>query len=251
MSTVPIKGESYRIIFPILDADGDLVSGATGLDSERSIDGGLFADCMNEATEIASSGMYSLDLTADEMNGDVITVIVKSAEGKTTPIVLYTSGASGLPSNVLAVDTAAVSAIQAGLATSAEVGAVDALIDSLMGAGWTDETLVALKSAIDAKLDADDYTAPDNQTIAEIVDKIETGSGSVARTYQVTDEATGAGIPAVFVTVTGDLFGQTIVASGYTDSQGKVTFHLDPGTYYIWRRHSGYTFSDPDQEIVE
>lgn len=89
---VPIKNTAYRVYLPILDADGDLVSGATGLDSEISKDGGTFADCTNEATEIAtSSGMYYLDLTSTEMNADAVCIIVKttSSGAKTTPIVLY------------------------------------------------------------------------------------------------------------------------------------------------------------------
>lgn len=85
-----IYGAHNRLVFPILDADGDLVTGASSLDSEVSIDNGTFADCTNEATEIAtSSGMYSLDLTGAECTGKVIAVIVKSASGKTTPFVLY------------------------------------------------------------------------------------------------------------------------------------------------------------------
>ena len=89
---IPQKNVAYRVTFPILDADGDLVTGATGLDSEVSKDGGTFADCTNEATEIAtSSGMYFLDLTSTEMNADCVAIIVKtsSAGAKTTPIVLY------------------------------------------------------------------------------------------------------------------------------------------------------------------
>lgn len=89
---VPRKNVAYRVTFPILDADGDLVTGATALDSEVSIDGGTFADCTNEATEIATgSGVYYLDLTAGEMNGDTVAVIVKTstAGAKTTTIVMY------------------------------------------------------------------------------------------------------------------------------------------------------------------
>lgn len=89
---VPRKNVAFRLYFPILDADGDLVTGAAGLDSEVSIDGGTFADCTNEATEIAtSSGMYFLDLVQAEMNGDAICLIVKTSTvgAKTTPIVLY------------------------------------------------------------------------------------------------------------------------------------------------------------------
>lgn len=89
---VPRKNTAFRVTFPILDADGDLVTGAASLDSEVSIDGAAFADATAEATEIASaSGVYYLDLTAGEMNGDTIAVIVKTATAgaKTTPIIIY------------------------------------------------------------------------------------------------------------------------------------------------------------------
>ena len=60
-----VRGAAFTAVFPILDADGDLVTGAAGLDSEVSKDLGTFADCTNEATELAtSSGMYYLTLTA-------------------------------------------------------------------------------------------------------------------------------------------------------------------------------------------
>lgn len=89
---VPRKNVAYRVTFPILDADGDLVTGAAGLDSEVSKDGGTFADCTSEATEIAtSSGVYFLDLTATEMNADTVAIIVKTSTSgaKTTTIVMY------------------------------------------------------------------------------------------------------------------------------------------------------------------
>ena len=89
---IPRKNTAYRAVFPILDADGDLVTGAAGLDSEVSKDQGTFADCTNEATEIAtSSGMYYLDLTSTEMNADCVAVIVKTSTSgaKTTCLVLY------------------------------------------------------------------------------------------------------------------------------------------------------------------
>jgi hypothetical protein len=100
---VPRKNTAYRITFPIFDADGDLVTGATGLDSEVSKDGGTFTDCTNEATEIAtSSGMYYLDLTSTEMNADTVAVIVKtsSSGAKTTPIVMYPQEAGDIQVNV-------------------------------------------------------------------------------------------------------------------------------------------------------
>jgi len=103
---IPVKGQAYRVTFPILDADGDLVSGAADLDSEVSKDGGAFTDCTNEATEIAtSSGIYYLDLTADEKNADTVTVVVKtsSSGAKTTSMVLYPAEDVDIPVNVKAV----------------------------------------------------------------------------------------------------------------------------------------------------
>src|SRR3990167_2434073 len=76
-----------RIKFPIFDADGDLVTGATALDSEISKDQGAFADCVNEAVEIGSSGLYYLDLTSAECTAKSIDIVVKTttAGAKTTP----------------------------------------------------------------------------------------------------------------------------------------------------------------------
>lgn len=99
---VPIRAAAYRVTFPILDADGDLVTGAAALDSEFSEDGAAFGDCTNEATEIATaSGLYYLDLVNTEMDGDTVAVIIKTSTSgaKTTPIVMYPQGATN-PINV-------------------------------------------------------------------------------------------------------------------------------------------------------
>ena len=109
---VPIKNTAFRAVFPLLDADGDLVTGATGLDSEVSQDQGTFADCTNEATEIAtSSGMYYLDLTSTEMNADCVAVIVKTSTSgaKTTVLVFYPVEAGDIDVDVTAWNGTAVS----------------------------------------------------------------------------------------------------------------------------------------------
>lgn len=86
----PIKNKAFRVTFPLIDSTGALKTAAGSLDSEISKDAGTFADCTNEATEIAtSSGMYYLDLTATEMNADTVAIIVKSAGALTQPLVIY------------------------------------------------------------------------------------------------------------------------------------------------------------------
>jgi len=78
------------------------------------------------------------------------------------------------------------------------------------------------------------------------------GTGSIKVDYYVfTNEIAETGaIANVSTWVSSDLAGTTGVASGMTDSDGKVTFYLNAGTYYIWRTKAGYTFVNPDQEIV-
>ena len=93
-SSQPLKkNTATTIVFPILDADGDLVTGAATLDSEYSLDGGGFTDCASEATEIGTSGIYSLALATGETNGDVVCIQVKTSTSgaKTTVLVFYTA----------------------------------------------------------------------------------------------------------------------------------------------------------------
>lgn len=88
----PIKNAAFRHPgFGIYNAStGALITGATGLDSEISKDGGAFTDCTNEATEI-SQGVYYLELTSTEMNADQVVVIVKSTSTDAVPVVISMS----------------------------------------------------------------------------------------------------------------------------------------------------------------
>lgn len=105
---IAIKNQAYRVVFPIWDADGDVVTGATGLDSEISKDQGTFADCTNEATEIATaSGIYYLDLTSTEMNADNVAIIIKTSTvgAKTTVLSIYPAEASDIKVNVVQINS--------------------------------------------------------------------------------------------------------------------------------------------------
>ncbi len=89
----PVYGVPWTIVFPLLDADGDPVTGAT-CDSEVSLNGDTGADCTNEGAEIpfttaTNKGQYYLTLTGAEMTADIVTVSIYSATSKATVIVLY------------------------------------------------------------------------------------------------------------------------------------------------------------------
>ncbi len=118
---VPIKNTAYRLTFPIYKSDGTLITGAAGLDSEVSKDAGTFADCTNEATEIAtSSGVYYLDVTSTEMNADCSVVLVKSSTTGAVPVVfvLYPQESGDIKVDV---QSAAGTAWASGAITAASV----------------------------------------------------------------------------------------------------------------------------------
>lgn len=75
------------------------------------------------------------------------------------------------------------------------------------------------------------------------------GSGASLNTYTVLDGA-GNPIQGVAVTVTTDVLGTNPIAYGVTDMAGEIDFWLDTGTYYMWSAKSGYTFTNPDTEVV-
>ena len=89
------KNVATYITFPLVDADGDFVTGCTGLDSniDQWSDGGApdgFGTCNQEASEIGGSGVYSLSLIQAEMNNDYIVITIASNEAKTQMILIRT-----------------------------------------------------------------------------------------------------------------------------------------------------------------
>ena len=79
----------------------------------------------------------------------------------------------------------------------------------------------------------------------------DSGAGTIQHTYTVTDSSDGMPIDGVEVWVSTDAAGVNVIASGYTNSSGIINFMLDAGTYYFWRKRSGYNFTNPDLETVE
>ena len=133
----PIYAQPFTIVFPLLDADGDLVSAASTPDCERSLNGDTFADCTNEMVEIATaSGVYYLTLTASEMTADVVAVIAKSATSgmKTTVNTLY-------PRKLVTLRSGTAQAGAAGSITlDASASAVDDYYNGCVVAGVLDAT---------------------------------------------------------------------------------------------------------------
>lgn len=76
------------------------------------------------------------------------------------------------------------------------------------------------------------------------------GAGAISWSYTLTRSDNGQPIADAEVWVTTDSAGTNIIASGRTNQSGVITFMLDAGTVYVWRAKTGFTFTNPDTEVV-
>jgi len=172
------KNIATYIAFPLVDADGDPVVGATGLDSEIDAwtDGAApdgFADCTNEATQIGATGMYYLSLTNTEMNNDYIIIQIKSNEAKTQVILIRTQ--VGDPLNAAVTDD--------GTAINVASGRVEADVLLIEGADPTD----TIRDAV-----VDDATRIDASALNTL-----SGHDPGEAIMGATDLGTGSGFTAI------------------------------------------------------
>ncbi len=147
-----LRGLPWVVVFPILDNTGALVTGAAGLDSERSLDGDTPADCTNEATEIGSSGMYYLILTAAETSANVLTVITKTSttNAKTTPMVFYPQPVKVLQSGTCAGGASSYADLDGSASTLNEYYRgflINVTIDGVEEYRWVNTYTASLKRA--------------------------------------------------------------------------------------------------------
>jgi hypothetical protein len=143
----PKRNAAFDLYLTIRDADGDPVTGATALDSEISKDGAAFADCTNEATEIGTTGIYKLALTATEMDADAVVVQTKttSAGAKTAVNVIYTTSSTWNERLDAAVSSRA---------TQTSLDTVDDFVDTEVAAikAKTDQLTFSNPNAVDSSI---------------------------------------------------------------------------------------------------
>lgn len=68
--------------------------------------------------------------------------------------------------------------------------------------------------------------------------------------YTLRDNATHVPITGAEVWASSDNLGQIEIDHGFTDGTGKVTFFLNPGTYYLWKTRAGYSFTNPEEQVI-
>ena len=188
-------------------------------------------------------------LSADEMNGDNITLIASDAAGDewcdltlniqtTVTQIDDLAPASEYDTEMGRIDVA-VSTRTKPADTQAKVTLVDTVTENTDMRGTDDAATEAKQDIIDTIVDA-------------IKLKTDTlgGAGAITWTYTITDSGTGLPIADVDVWITSDEAGTNVIATGKTDADGVATFYLDAGTIYVWRQKSGYNFTNPDTEEV-
>ena len=75
-------------------------------------------------------------------------------------------------------------------------------------------------------------------------------AGTITHTYTVTSSIDSTPIADVAVYVYTDSGLTNLVAYAITNNFGNATFYLDAGTYYFVSVKSGYSFDNPDTEVV-
>ncbi len=213
-----------------------------------------------------STGVYSWSVTLPTLTaGQVVQVRIAAtvATVATGGVVFKEMADTKLTSDL---QDPTVASIQSGLATSAAQAVIDDLVDDLetrltaTRAGYLDNlsagavATAAALATVDANVDAilldTGTTLP--AALAAVDAKVDVLSGGAGTsTLEVTILGAGsAPLDGAEVDVTTTTAHVNIVANGYTDAFGKVTFHLDPGTYYIWVQHAGYNGTNPTMKVV-
>lgn len=118
-------------------------------------------------------------------------------------------------------------------------------VDNLVLALGTGGLVEKLNSMLEAAGLAYRFTAA---ALAEA--PTEAGIGAITFTYTLTSSVNASPIADADVWVTTDSAGSNVIAVGRTNAAGQVVFYLDAGTVYVWRQKTGWTFANPDTEVV-
>ena len=172
-----------------------------------------------------------------------------------TPDILTTNIDTAISSRAGTVDLAAVqgtvNAIK--IITDQFVFTIANQVDAnaLSGGGGSSITVADIWDALTSGLTTADSIG--KLLVTDIDSKISLvgsalGAGAISTPITV-DDGTNP-IDGVDVWVTTDVGGSNVIARGYTNTSGVVTFMLDTGTVYIWKQLAGYSFSNPDTLVV-
>lgn len=146
-------------------------------------------------------------------------------------------------------DEAAGLTLSVAVSKNAGAFAAGAGTASEIGSGWYAYLLTAAECNTPGPL-ALKVTAPGARQQNIVATVVGAAPGAIAYDYTLTSDIGGTPIVGASIWATTDGAGLNTVATGTTNAFGVATLYLQPGTYYIWRAAPGYTFANPDTEIV-
>jgi len=194
---------------------------------------------------IVAGSDYSVVLSTGTVDGVSVagTVLAQfSIENRTTLSPVEALGLSALSATLgtpVALDGGArtIAGMLTKMADDNAGGSFDATYDSL------NKVKAAVASEVDTVLSAAHGAGSWTSTIS--------GDGPIRWEYTVTEDDLVTPLPDCKVWVTSDTAGSCIVGGPiYTNDQGIAVFYLTEGTFYVFRKKSGWYFDNPDIEEV-
>lgn len=164
---LPVRAAAFRLQLKFYDTSNALITTWAGMDSQISKDGGNFAACTNEATEIQTSGTGYLDLTASETTCDSFWIKTTITNSNSVPFVMA-------------------------FATQRTGAYVMVNVVELLGTAWLTPGTAGTPD-VNAKLISGSGTAADNVELAGLA-------------YSVTRGLSGTALPAAAAEAAGGLY---------------------------------------------
>lgn len=209
-SIPPVKGAAFTFDMPLVSqADTDIFKTSPTLaagDITVSIDGGNFANITTLPTQIQTTGVLPVALTAAEMNGDRITVLFHDAAGsewQDALVTIYTA-AQTLDTTDAAVD--AVKTDTAAILLDTGTDGVVLANDAITSAKFDESTAYPLKSA-DTGATQVARTGADSDTLETLSDQLDAQEPAdvwayATRTLTSTAASTTAAVSGSTLTIT-------------------------------------------------
>jgi hypothetical protein len=195
----------------------------------------------------AVTNSYRLRLSATEMNGDLVRVYCTATGCLPWSQFFYTEAnfsptvSNRIDMAISAVATTAWHSVNSRTITGGIVNTATNISNAVTINGGSLGTVAYVNYV---------HTAGVVGTVTNAVTTTES-LGAIAYRYNVTVSGDpDTPISDVDVWVCTDANGTNVVGNGRTNSFGNVTFHLDAGTYYIWRQKAGYNFTNPITKVV-
>lgn len=243
-----------------------IATGAIDADAiaDNAIDAGAIATGAITNAKFAAGAIDAAAIATDAIDADAIKAdaVTEIQTGITATVdAADIRSAIGLATANLDTQLSAINSKTTNLPASP---ANEATLTAMKGAGWVDESLESIQAMngigftivvgdvgeIKAKTDQLTFTTPNQVDANALSGGGGAGTGDTSWTYTLS-ETDLTPIADATVWVTSDIAGASILAAGTTDASGQVTFLLNAGaTVYVWAKKFGWTFTNPDTEMV-